>query len=949
LQLLPATGKKNPNRIMNRKLLFIAFLLLPGMTTAQEYVPGKIILRYEHGFQGKVRLASTVTIASEEPAYPFLDAGLAKMKHEPEWDLLRQTRIVSVDPALNIPVLAAKWSGLPGIAWAEPLWIAESFATPNDVSSQQDYFTLIGANQAWALATGSKNVIVAITDTGVDYTHNDLAQNLFINPGESGGGKETNGIDDDGNGFIDDVRGWDFFENDNTPLPGSSTHGTHVTGIAAAVSNNGLGIASLSNNVSYLPVRAGFTNIPFGYQSVAYAAAMGAHIINCSWGATRFTNAGQEVIRAAVAGGALLVAAAGNEGSSRIYYPAGFPDVISVAATNSTQATKAIFSNYNPTVDIAAPGNNIYSTLPGNAYGLSGGTSMAAPVVSALAALLKSAHPDWNASHLRANILFAAKPIIAENKPWDHLTGQGYLWAPDAFGTKRSNLEIVSFAFSDRNSLKPDGIFERGESLELSLQVKNHGQPAGYVLALSHIGTQLNIATTSVQTGALQSGETKTLSGIRVNVSDFASDNAEPVVFIDATTGSTTKRLSAQTIVNPTYGTIAANSIELTISGNGRLGRVNPLSETSPGSAFLIRREGTTETSPFNTPLLSEGSLILASEATGTPVTDAARSGTQTKTLNADFSTVQRSFKVRNTEVFQVGTVTFASDANLGHSVLVQNDIAAWREGDADQTVILKYQVTNGSTSYGNTRIGLYLDFDMPFSTGNDDLVFWDSANDFVYQIDQGIADKDTLYIGATVAGGVGSAWLINNASAAGGADFGTYDGFTDEEKRGAMYWGPVDFEGFNAKGPADVSFVIASKTVNLAAEAQTEAHFILAHAGSKKQLVSQINAARALVATGLPSKIEEQSAQPVGFKISGIYPNPFNPVTQIELNGNDMVSVELFDITGRKMLDVASNVAVKGQTRLSLNATGLASGMYIVRASSSKGGIQSRKIMLLK
>jgi hypothetical protein len=930
-----------------KSIFLLCFSLLQLSVFAQEYVPGKLLVRFAEA-SGSRQTKTVLKAVSDEAAYPFLETptGAKKVAQIPEWEVLRRTRVLTFDISENIPLLAAKLSRQPGVELAEPIWIGTSFSTPNDINAQQDYFNLIGAAQAWALQTGSRSVIIAITDTGVDYLHPDLNANLAINPGESGNGKENNGIDDDNNGFIDDVFGWDFADNDNTPLPSSSAHGTHVAGIAAAVTNNGIGIASLSHNVSFLPVRAGVSSIPFGYQAVAYAALRGAHVINCSWGSTRFSQAGLEVVRAAMSSGSLIIGAAGNEGSTRVYYPAGFPEVISVAAINNTSATRASFSNYNVTVDIAAPGVNVYSTLPDNTYGVSGGTSMSAPMVAALAGLLKSAHPDWNYSQLRANILHATRSITTVSQPWDFLLGQGYLWAPDAFGTPRSNLEITGFSFNDRLSTKPDMIFEENEPLELSLTVKNHGASASYNLTFSTASNQLSVVTTNATLQNMQAGEERTITGIRLNTTVAAATNGQPVLFIDANNGGNVKRLVAQTLLRPSYGTLNANTIELTLSANGRLGFVEPASTSSPGSAFIIRREGVTDI-PLNLPLLAEGSLMLATSTEGSAVTDAAR-GAGTSGYNDKFI-IRRSFANRSEPGFQTGTVEFASStARGGHDILVQADMAAWRAEADENYVLLKYTITNGNTPLNNFRAGLYLDFDLPLSAGNDDKVFWSQEHQIVYQIDK-TTGPDTLFVAAGVAGTVGSSWLIRNNDTGSGVDFGTRDGFTDEEKRGTMFWGPLDFDGFRDKGPADVSFTIAGRSVNLAVGQSFDETFILAQATSWKNLLQTMAAARTKAQNGVPSDAE-RPLKPSAFGISTVYPNPFNPSTVIRFEpGNQPVSLKVFDVTGRLVRVLASNTLFQGAQSMNFDASGLTSGVYLVVLSDAAGLVSQKKITLLK
>ncbi|MCC2678028.1 MAG: Serine protease/subtilase [Pseudobdellovibrio sp.] len=261
------------------------------------------------------------------------------------------------------------------------------------------------AARAWSVSQGSKEVIVAIIDTGIDINHEDLKGNLWVNQGESGKDakgkdKATNGIDDDQNGFIDDVNGWNFVSN-NPRLTDNHGHGTHIAGIVGAEAANGKGISGISPKVSlmilkyYDPKVPNTDNLKNTVASIQYAVKMGAHIINYSGGGIEYSQEEFEAVQAAEKKGILFVAAAGNERSNsdqNHYYPADYPlkNIISVTAIDPTTEVLSS-SNYGvQTVDIAAPGQNILSCLPNNSYGLMTGTSQATAFVTGAATLIIS-------------------------------------------------------------------------------------------------------------------------------------------------------------------------------------------------------------------------------------------------------------------------------------------------------------------------------------------------------------------------------------------------------------------------------------------------------------------------------------------------------------------------------------------------------------------------------
>ena len=268
----------------------------------------------------------------------------------------------------------------------------------------------IQAEEAWDITTGSNSVLVAITDTGVDYTHSDLQGNIWTNPGEIPG----NGIDDDGNGYVDDVHGYDFFNNDGDPYDDNG-HGTHVAGTIGARGNNGLGVVGVNWNTTILPVKFlggnGGGSTYSAVQAVNYAREMGAQVINASWGSTFSSQILGEAVRKATQAGIIFVAAAGNSASDNDglpHYPSAYPDVFSVAATDA-DGSLAYFSNYGQnSVHIAAPGVSVLSTFPGNSYRALSGTSMAAPHVSGAVALMLSHDSSLNSAQVRSRLISSA-------------------------------------------------------------------------------------------------------------------------------------------------------------------------------------------------------------------------------------------------------------------------------------------------------------------------------------------------------------------------------------------------------------------------------------------------------------------------------------------------------------------------------------------------------------
>ncbi len=259
---------------------------------------------------------------------------------------------------------------------------------------------MTNSQQAWRLSKGSKDIIVAVIDTGIDIHHPDLKKNLWVNKGEIPG----NGIDDDKNGFIDDVYGWNF-AGQNGDLKDNHGHGTHIAGIIGAEGGNGVGITGVAPNVSlmilkyYDPKSPGSSNLSNTVRSIEYAVKHGAHIINYSGGGLEASEEEKRAVAAAQRKGILFVAAAGNEKSNtdeKKYYPADY-DLSNIISVTAIDKGKNVLPTSNwgvHTVDIAAPGNDIYSTLPDGKYGFMTGTSQATAFVTGVAALVMAQNPE---------------------------------------------------------------------------------------------------------------------------------------------------------------------------------------------------------------------------------------------------------------------------------------------------------------------------------------------------------------------------------------------------------------------------------------------------------------------------------------------------------------------------------------------------------------------------
>jgi len=451
--LAPAAFSATPHPLLSSPTALRVRLDRPS---ARPPVPGEVLVVENAGAIGIDRAGA---LAAQDPRLASSLSALGLDRGEELWSTgdLRFVRLHSsradFDPAQAASELRA--TGL--VRDAVPNLCMRLFDTlPNDPALGLQWYVFDGGGPAdvrlpgaWDTERGGPNVRIGIMDTGVDLTHPDLAAQIWTNPGEIPG----NGVDDDGDGYVDDVHGWDFGNGDNDPNPHPvidpslgldiGFHGTFVAGIAAAATDNNEGIAGAGWHCSVVPLKVVDTagDITLGAVTLAfgYAAQKHLEVLNMSFGTPPDTGVAayfQGLVDQANAAGVLCVASAGNDGTGALNYPAACSGVLSVAATNESNA-RSDFSNYGPWVRVAAPGEGMWSTICQNyvvddlsqiyyiyLYGWDGvtpymygdGTSFSAPLASGVAALVRSHHPDWTPLQVLEQLI-GTGDVIAYDQP----------------------------------------------------------------------------------------------------------------------------------------------------------------------------------------------------------------------------------------------------------------------------------------------------------------------------------------------------------------------------------------------------------------------------------------------------------------------------------------------------------------------------------------------------
>jgi subtilisin family serine protease len=526
-------------------------------------VPGELIVRFKAGVsEGSRSLALQRVGAKERRRFARLNAKLVsvapnalkaaerRLEADPRVQYAEPNYVVSVDAAPNDPSYSSLWG------------LHNTGQNVNGVTGTAD--ADIDAQEAWDVTTGSSNVVVAVIDTGVDFSHADLGGSaqtsplMWTNPGESCTGCRTDGLDNDGNGYVDDWRGWDFVGADGDPTDDHS-HGTHVTGTIGATGDNGIGVAGVSRGgVKIMALKFldadGYGTTADAVNAILYAAGKGAHVMNNSWGGGEFSQALLDAIREADTRGSLFVAAAGNDtvdNDVTPHYPSSYdvPNVVSVASTTATDGL-SWFSNWgSKSVDLGAPGSNIYSTVPGNGYQYFQGTSMATPHVAGAAALAKAAFPG--ASHLGLKALLLrtvdAKSALAQTATGGRLNANAavrcgnapkvWLQAPDA--AFRVNLnEPLTLTVLGANCAEPGGV---------TVAATANGEPVVLTARGDGLYTGIYTPTTAGAVTITASATVGTVTDSR-SVTGAAEDNYRhedaPFAWIDATASGTNTGLT---------------------------------------------------------------------------------------------------------------------------------------------------------------------------------------------------------------------------------------------------------------------------------------------------------------------------------------------------------------------------------------------------------------------
>lgn len=932
-------------------LLILGFFFIYFLSYALEYEKGKLLIKLNKDF----RLESLFQ-NGEEPSflskllgdfiyYPAISYRLidfAEKKFfsnnfrriDSPFKNLRRAYIVEYDNNIDPLYLSKKLTNFSEIEYAEPLYIRKIYKVPSDPKiNQQYYLNKVKVFESWDLLPSDiDTIIVGIVDTGIDYEHPDLAQNIFINIGEVGldslgREKRYNGIDDDNNGYIDDYYGWDFPNNDNDPKPVNG-HGTHVAGIIGAVADNDTGGCGIVPKVKLLACKSSPDNnsniILLGYQAIFYAAVMGAKVINCSWGSTGYSNFEQEIINYVNQLGCCVVSAAGNNSSFQDFYPASYDGVLSISALDSNDV-KAVFSNYSIKVDVSAPGVEIFSTVPGNTYAAWDGTSMASPIASGVLALVRQKFQSFNPKQYYEILKRTSDDIYSINKSFVGLLGGGRVNALNALSINPDSLKgillkevIVANPLSliYGESYTPIEVFIKLENVlsklkDVSIKLRKDSQYIQKILV------------DSIYLGDFESGEIKLSKDSLVF---FLSDNVpydhNLILFLDIY--SENKKIGkypTQLVVKHSYRTMRANNISVTFNSRGNFG-YNDFPNNNQGEGFSFRKSNS---------ILFEGALMV-----GVPsdkISDVARNnGNQNQaftptTFFNDYFVTDTNHNISRHYRFGYGNFKDLKDSILDSSfvgVNISQLVYQFLGPEDSNFIIVKYDVKNISQNdYDSVYFGLFFDWDISLAGQKDETRF-DLLNRFAYAYS---LENDTLpFVGTQLLSPLPLNFYPIENDGRGEDSLGIYDGYSLIEKLKTLSKGIVR----KKTRATDISHVIsAGPFVLKKGETQPIIFSIFAGKDLLELRQSSLNSLIKAIEFGL---IEDNKASYQSTLNWILFPNVFEDEVNIVVSPvlDEEVELIIFDTMGRVMSFLKTRVYINRENLFTFNTSDFAHGIYL-------------------
>ena len=821
------------------------------------------------------------------------------------------TSYVTLEKAINKIALAGIFE------YVEPYYIPKVSYTPNDpLFSTQWGMTNVQVEAGWGVNTttarGDTNVVVGITDTGTELTHDDLKNQIKINQGDLPGSG-----DGDGDGYLDNYRGWDLGDNDNNPTWTGDSHGVHVSGIACAKTDNAIGVAGVGFKCKYLPVKIANSagTLTQSYQGIVYAADHGCDIINCSWGGAGGGTFGQDAVTyATINKDALVIAAAGNGGVDEISYPAGYTYVISVVNTK-TDDRRNTGSSYNYTADVCAPGTGINSTYPTNSYSSLTGTSMASPFASGVAAIIKSYFPTYTALQVGERLKVTCDNIYPLHSPvYANKLGNGRVNLFKALtATNTPSVVMTSRNIVDNN----DNTFVANDTMRISGNYTNYLAPTVNLTATlsstSPFVTVIDGTTTLGAIGTLGVGNNNA-DPYTVKILPTAPLNSSilfKITYSDPATSYSAAEFFYIT-VNVDYVNITINDVFTSIGSNGRIG---------------YSQNGQTGGLGFNylgTAMLYEAGLMIGRD-TGR-VSDCVRAFS---TPSADFSSLVSAHQVIPSvySEFDVDGKFRDNLATLPLPIDVHHKAFAWSTPGNRKYVIVEYTIANtGASSLSSLYAGIFADWDIDAATFGENRAAFDAATKMGYVWYSGAAGKYAGIKLLTTSAPVLHYAIDNVAGGAGGQDL--TNGYSGNEKYITMTTNRAT-AGVAGLG-ADVCDVVSTGPYTIASGDSVKVAFAILAGDDLADLIVSAGNAQVMY-DGLGVTTDVTSVTMDGDNAFSVFPNPTSGESFVDLTLTESAKIDLrvFNVLGKEIGVITSEQYAAGKHRFVYETSTLSNGLY--------------------
>jgi len=886
---------------------------------------------------------SDATLVSVARAIALRDRRDITLQASPDVEVSRIVRI-SIGPTANLTKCIKALSAHPDVVYAERCPIRELVGIPNDtLASRQYHLALVRAYEAWDVLPADKTIVVGIVDTGIDRDHADLAGSLYANPGESGldangNDKRTNKIDDDANGFVDDFQGWDFVSSidpvvgDNDPSPGNP-HGTHVGGTAGATINNVVGGAGVALHVKLMPVKIGDDDqfartVSRTGDGILYASSNGASVINCSFGSSSRAFADIDVIDQATALGTLIVCAAGNDGIDQAFYPAAYPPCLSVAATDSLDRLTS-FSNINGTVDVASPGKDILATFPNNSYETLDGTSMASPIVAAIAAMVRMTHPAYSPEQTHATIKASTTSIDSLNLAFIGRMGTGRVNAFEASRqAKRSWSTIAQTTIIDSDA---DGLYEPGETIKIKLRVRNilEALNAPVIKLKSAVfDFTVKIEIDSFTLAGYASGEERDVDQEFVVTLPMNTPQNVIVEFLCTMMdgGTLVLRDIVSFTANPTYRTIAENDISVTLNSSGNIGYNDyPTNQQGDGFAYLSSKD-----------LLFESSLIVGTSASR--LSNAAR-GAYPQQKDTAFHPIEVIDLLRDSVPSGLRASCRYSDSYEKEpcGVSVRQTVYQSNDDSVRNVITSCYEITNRTAEQlSNVFAALFFDWDIGPSGANNQ-VQWDYPTGAGMQANV-MSDGFPIIGVSMISPFINNFYAIDNPGNS-EVNIGIYDDFVRSEK-----WFMMS-NGINRtrSSVTDASMVVGGGPFTLAPDSTVQICFVIGASATYEGLSRGLSAGRQRAVTmGLNAipYVQLADVDKILYVTDGPVLAPGTVALRYSIHRTTSVIIDLVDLFGSTVASYHNSIDPAGVHEISIEIPDVASGNYFLRLQGSSASL---------